>query len=52
VSARESDEHNEENDSMTVIDTHTHFFPHEWVGLLEREASNHGATMAPKCGRT
>ena len=30
---------------MTVIDTHTHFFPEEWVRLLEREAPDHGATM-------
>lgn len=30
---------------MRVIDTHTHFFPQEWVRLLEREGPNHGATM-------
>lgn len=22
---------------MTVIDTHSHYFPEEWVSLLERE---------------
>lgn len=26
-----------EDNGMTVIDTHTHFFPGEWVRLLERE---------------
>lgn len=30
---------------MTVIDTHTHFFPEEWVGLLQREGPAHGATV-------
>jgi aminocarboxymuconate-semialdehyde decarboxylase len=29
---------------MTVIDTHTHYFPEEWVRLLEREGPAHGAT--------
>lgn len=30
---------------MTVIDTHTHFFPAEWVRVLEREGPEHGATI-------
>lgn len=30
---------------MPVIDTHTHFFPAEWVRLLEREGPQHGATL-------
>ena len=33
---------------MTItatIDTHTHFFPEEWVRLLVNEGANHGATM-------
>ena len=30
---------------MPVIDTHTHFFPPEWIDLLEREGSAHGVTL-------
>jgi hypothetical protein len=30
---------------MAVIDTHTHYFPEDWVGLVKRERSAHGATI-------
>ncbi|MBI3055512.1 MAG: amidohydrolase [Betaproteobacteria bacterium] len=30
---------------MPVIDTHTHFFPQEWIDLLEREGPAHGVTL-------
>jgi aminocarboxymuconate-semialdehyde decarboxylase len=30
---------------MPVIDTHTHFFPVEWVRLLQRKGPEHGATL-------
>lgn len=30
---------------MSVIDTHTHFFPQEWIELLERKGPEHGARM-------
>lgn len=30
---------------MPVIDTHTHFFPQEWIDLLEREGQAHGVTL-------
>jgi len=30
---------------MPVIDTHTHFFPQEWIDLLVREGPAHGATL-------
>jgi len=30
---------------MPVIDTHTHYFPADWVRLLEREGPDHGATL-------
>jgi len=30
---------------MPVIDTHTHFFPVEWIELLEREGPANGAKM-------
>ncbi len=30
---------------MPVIDTHTHFFPQEWIDLLERDGPAHGVTL-------
>ncbi len=30
---------------MRITDVHAHWFAPEWVGLLEREAAAHGATM-------
>ena len=30
---------------MPVIDTHTHFFPQEWIDLLESEGQAHGVTL-------
>ena len=30
---------------MPVIDTHTHFFPQEWISLLEREGPSNGAKI-------
>ncbi|MBN8956943.1 MAG: amidohydrolase family protein [Rhizobiales bacterium] len=30
---------------MRIIDAHTHYYPGEWVALIEREAPKHGAKV-------
>src|ERR1700752_1513235 len=33
------------NQTMTVIDTHSHWFPPEWVDLIEKEGAANGAKI-------